>query len=164
MKNWKLGVRRQGFEDEFIAVPNAKRGIGFGCRGFDVEIQVLSEVASVVVLRVKNGAAGLEGIPGDGNHGHAAADGATALKDSYGADFGLGWIGIGAEEVSDGGAADSTAEYAYCGRRWLRFRGENQQKEEEGKGESSLHFHQDFYWMTEDNLLLYQSVYIRMLF
>lgn len=126
LENWKLGVGREGFEDEFIAVPDAKRGIGFGWRGFDVEIQEASEVARVVVLRVENGGAGLEGIPGDGDRGHAAADGGVALEDSYGTDFGLGWIGICAEEMRDGGAADPAAEYAYCRRRSLRFGCENQ--------------------------------------
>lgn len=67
-------------------------------------------IRGVVVFRVENGSAGLESLAGDSNGSHPASNKAMALKDSNLGD-GVG-RGVTAEEMGDGGAADTAADDA----------------------------------------------------
>ena len=64
-----------------MAVPNAERQ-GRGRRGLlDGEIEGFGIVKGVVILGVKNGGAGFEGVTGDRDRGHSAANDAVAFED-----------------------------------------------------------------------------------
>lgn len=97
-----------------MTVPNPQRErIIRVLRFVDLEVEILGVIQGVVVLGVENGGAGLESLAGDGDGGHSPSDDAISLEDSDLADC-LGF-GVAAEEVGDGGAADSATDYANCG-------------------------------------------------
>lgn len=66
---------------------------------------------------MEDGSPGLERLAGDGDRGHAAPDDAVPLEDSDLADGDIVGVGVGvaAEEVGDGGAADAAADDAQSG-------------------------------------------------
>lgn len=106
----QLRVRIQGLEDKLVTIPNTKRKRRRIVFIISSEIQELREFQSVVILRVKNRRTGLESLAGNSDGGHTAADGGMALEDTD-----LGVVrggGVAAEEVGDGGAGDSAADYA----------------------------------------------------
>lgn len=107
----QLGVGIQRLVNELMTVPNThgERIIGV-LRSFYLKVQILGVIQSVIVLGVENGSAGLESLAGDGNGGHASSDDAVSLEDSDMADS-MG-VGVAAEKVGDGGAADAAANYA----------------------------------------------------
>ena len=82
-----------------MAIPNAerkrrRRGL------FDFEIQQFGEIDGVIVLGMKNGGAGFEGLAGDCDGGHPASYDAVSFEDVDLADE--RWRGVVAEEVGDG--------------------------------------------------------------
>lgn len=113
---WKIGINLNGFENEFVAIPNAERE-GFRTRLLGFEVENLRVLDGVKILWVENGSSGFEGFSRDGDSGYAAPDDAVPLE--Y-LDFrgGSEPRRVFAEEMGDGGAADAGADYADGGRRW----------------------------------------------
>lgn len=113
--------RRHRFENELVPIPNAEReGILRRGRLFDLQLQDLNVIHCVQVLWMENGRSGLEGLARHRHGGDASPDAAVALEHS---DFGGGSGGrrVFAEEVSDGGATDASADDADVGGGWRRW-------------------------------------------
>lgn len=94
-----------------MAIPNCKtrRGLGIG-RGADGEVEELRVVQGVQVPRVENGGAGLEGLAGDVDRGHATPNDAVSLEDPNGEVEIRGRVA--AEEVGHRGPTDAAADDA----------------------------------------------------
>lgn len=115
----KVGFAAEGFEDEFLIIPDSQRGRRGRRRGgfFDGQIEEFSELQGVEILGVENGGSGLEDVAGgEVNGGHAAADDAVSLEHP---DVESGAVGVGggveAEEVGKRGTSDAASDDANGG-------------------------------------------------